>query len=119
MHKTCAPTVISCTKAKAKKGDYTKISFRPDLAQFGMSIMDKNTIRLLSKHAYVIAGSMAKKEGKKLSVYLNGNQILVRDFRSYLKLYDGITLPAAFERVDNHWEVRLACWTGASSRYPL
>ncbi|KAL3807608.1 hypothetical protein ACHAXA_002546 [Cyclostephanos tholiformis] len=113
MHKTCAPTVKSCTKAEAKKGDYTKITFRPDLARFGMSIMDEDIIGLLKKRAYDIAGSMANKEGKKLSVYLNGSKVPVKDFKSYLELFDGITPPAAYERIDDRWEVGVGVSDGS------
>ena len=105
MHKTGEPSVKPCSKADAKKGDYTKITFKPDLARFGMSIMDEDTIGLLSKRAYDIAGSMANKEGKKLSVYLNGTKVPVKDFKSYLDLFDGITAPSAYEKIGDRWEV--------------
>ena len=105
MHSACDPVVKPCSKAEAKRGDYTRITFKPDLARFGMSALDDDTIGLLSKRAYDIAGSMGNKEGKKLSVYLNGSKVPVRDFKSYLELFDGITPPAAFERIDDRWEV--------------
>ena len=105
MHTACEPVVRPCSKAEAKRGDYTKITFKPDLARFGMSSLDDDTIGLLSKRAYDIAGSMGNKEGKKLSVYLNGTKVPVKDFKSYLELFDGITPPAAFERIDDRWEV--------------
>jgi DNA topoisomerase-2 len=48
---------------------------------------------------------MAHKEGKKLNVYLNGKKLPVKDFKSYLGLFDGITPPAAYEKVSDKWEV--------------
>jgi DNA topoisomerase-2 len=113
MHETCEPSIEKCSKAEAKRGDHTKITFRPDLKRFGMSIMDDDIIGLLSKRAYDIAGSMANKEGKKLRVFLNGNKVPVRDFKSYLELYDGITPPAAFERIDDRWEVGVGVSDGS------
>jgi len=105
MHVKEEPTVKKCTKSEAKKGDYTKITFKPDLERFRMEKLDVDTIGLLSKRAYDIAGSMASSGGKKLSVHLNGKKLPVKDFKSYLGLFDGITPPAAFEKVDDRWEV--------------
>eukprot|EP00584_Thalassiosira_punctigera_P019142 CAMPEP_0172572992 /NCGR_PEP_ID=MMETSP1067-20121228/135960_1 /TAXON_ID=265564 ORGANISM="Thalassiosira punctigera, Strain Tpunct2005C2" /NCGR_SAMPLE_ID=MMETSP1067 /ASSEMBLY_ACC=CAM_ASM_000444 /LENGTH=1500 /DNA_ID=CAMNT_0013365583 /DNA_START=62 /DNA_END=4564 /DNA_ORIENTATION=+ len=105
MHTKEEPKVKKCSKSEQKKGDYTKITFRPDLERFRMESLDADTIALLSKRAYDIAGSMANKDGKKLSVYLNGKKLPVKDFRSYLGLFDGITPPTAFEKVDDRWEV--------------
>ena len=98
MHNIGDAKVKECTKAEIKKGDYTKITFTPDLVRFGMTKLDDDTIGLLQKRAYDIAGSMCNnnnnnKEGKKLSVYLNGMKVPVKDFKSYLELFDGITPP--------------------------
>jgi len=105
MHKKEEPKLKKCTASQKKKGDYTKITFKPDLARFGMTHLDADTIGLLSKRAYDIAGSMANKEGKKLSVYLNGTKVPVKDFKSYLALFDGITPPSAFEKIGDRWEI--------------
>jgi len=113
MHVKEEPTVKKATKTEIKKGDYTKITFKPDLERFGMSTLDVDTIGLLSKRAYDIAGSMANKEGKKLSVHLNGKKLPVKDFKSYLALFDGITPPAAFEKVNDRWEVGVGVSDGS------
>mmetsp|Transcript_13500 Transcript_13500/g.29330 ORF Transcript_13500/g.29330 Transcript_13500/m.29330 type:complete len:1434 (+) Transcript_13500:96-4397(+) len=107
------PKVKKCTKTEQKKGDYTKITFKPDLERFGLTTMDADTIGLLSKRAYDIAGSMGNKGGKKLSVYLNGEKLKVKDFKSYLALFDGITPPAAYEKVDDNWEVGVGVSDGS------
>ena len=96
MHKAEEPKI---TKEK-KKGDYTKITFRPDLDKFNMSSLDDDAIGLISKRAYDIAGAMGKNGGKKLSVYLNGNKLPVKDFKSYLALFDGVEMPTAYENMD-------------------
>ena len=93
------PVVKKCTVSEAKKGDSTKITFSPDLERFNMTQLDEDTVGLLSKRAYDIAGSMANKEGKKLAVYLNGKKLPVKDFKSYLALFDGISPPAAYEKI--------------------
>jgi hypothetical protein len=47
-----------------------------------MSIMDKDTIEPLLKRAYDMAGLMANKGGKRLTFYLDGNKIPVKDIVS-------------------------------------
>ena len=107
MHTAEDPIVKKCTSVEKKKGDYTKITFRPDLKKFGMETLDDDAVSLISKRAYDIAGSMAMKGGKKLSVYLNGEKVPVKDFKSYLALFDGIESPTAYESMDN-FEVGVA-----------
>mmetsp|Transcript_15374 Transcript_15374/g.31098 ORF Transcript_15374/g.31098 Transcript_15374/m.31098 type:complete len:1416 (+) Transcript_15374:116-4363(+) len=113
MHKAEDPKVKKCSASEKKKGDYTKITFKPDLERFHMSTLDADTVGLLSKRAYDIAGSMANKEGKKLSVYLNGKKLPVKDFKSYIALFDGITPPAAYEKVGDRWEVGVSMSDGS------
>lgn len=36
--------------------EYTCITFRPDLAKFKMSILDRDTVALMTRRAYDIAG---------------------------------------------------------------
>ena len=113
MHKTDEPKIKDITVAEEKKGDYTKITFKPDLERFNMTHLDEDTVALLSKRAYDIAGSMANKEGKRLNVYLNGKKIPVKDFKSYLALFEGITPPAAYEKVGERWEIGISPSDGA------
>ncbi len=107
MHKAENPKVKKCSASEKKKGDYTKITFKPDLERFHMSSLDADTVGLLSKRAYDIAGSMANKEGKKLSVYLNEKKLPVKDFKSYLSLFDDkdIESPSAYEKIGDRWEI--------------
>jgi len=102
------PVVKSCSAKEKKGGDYTKITFCPDLARFKMQSLDRDAVALLSKRAYDIAGSMASRHGRKLSVTLNGDKVPVKDFKSYLELYDGIEKPVAYAKVDERWEVGVA-----------
>ena len=104
MHKAEEPKIIECTSLQRKKGDYTKITFRPDLDKFNMKSLDEDAVALISKRAYDVAGTMSmgkNKGGKKLSVYLNGDKIPVKDFQSYLALLDGVDMPPAHVIMDN------------------
>ncbi|KAJ1611468.1 DNA topoisomerase II, partial [Cryptosporidium canis] len=61
---------------------YVKITFKPDLARFGnMSDFDKDIVSLLNKRVYDISGTSG------VRVYLNGNLIPIKDFKSYTLLY--------------------------------
>ena len=55
MHANQKSEVAKCSKSKAKRGNYTKLTFSPDLVWFWMEWLDKNTICLLSKYVYDIA----------------------------------------------------------------
>ena len=48
---------------------------------------------------------MANKEGKKLKVFLNGEKLKVANFKAYLDLFDGISPPVVYEKVNDEWEV--------------
>ncbi|KAL7580839.1 hypothetical protein ACA910_001112 [Epithemia clementina (nom. ined.)] len=107
------PTVKNCTAAQKKKGDYVKITFSPELPRFKMTSLDSDTVALLSKRAYDMAGTMASSHGKKLSVTLNGKKLQVKSFQDYLKVFRGINLPVAYEKTDC-WEVAVAASNDAT-----
>ena len=52
--------------------DFTCITFKPDLAKFKMESLDRDTISLLARRAYDVAGSV-----RGISVYLNGKKLPV------------------------------------------
>jgi len=99
------PKIKKVTTTEKKRGDYVKISFSPDLERFKMSNLDNDTVSLLSKRAYDIAGSMSNRPGKKLLVTLNGNKVPAKTFQSYLKFYKGVEEVAAYEQIGDRWEV--------------
>ncbi|KAL1264057.1 hypothetical protein QQF64_004412 [Cirrhinus molitorella] len=87
--------------------DFTCITFQPDLAKFKMEALDKDTVALLTRRAYDIAGST-----KGVRVFLNGKKLAVKDFRSYVDLYlkdrvdeTGCPLKIVHEAVNERWEV--------------
>ncbi|XP_077062065.1 DNA topoisomerase 2-alpha [Siphateles boraxobius] len=89
--------------------DYTCITFHPDLAKFKMQALDKDTVALLTRRAYDIAGAT-----KGVRVFLNGKKLPVNGFRSYVDLYlkdkvdeTGSPLTIVHESVNERWEVCL------------
>ncbi|XP_003222506.3 DNA topoisomerase 2-alpha [Anolis carolinensis] len=89
--------------------DFTCITFQPDLAKFKMTTLDKDIVALMSRRAYDIAGA-----SNGVTVFLNGNKLPVRGFRSYVDLYikdkvdeTGNLLKIIHEEVNSRWEVCL------------
>ncbi|KAM6897501.1 DNA topoisomerase 2-alpha [Xenentodon cancila] len=89
--------------------EYTCITFRPDLAKFKMNILDKDTVALMTRRAYDIAGST-----KGVKVFFNGKRLPVTGFRSYVDMYVkdkvdelGGPLTVVHEVVNDRWEVCL------------
>lgn len=52
--------------------EYTCITFKPDLPKFKMNILDKDTVALMTRRAYDIAGST-----KGVKVFFNGRKLPV------------------------------------------
>ena len=112
MKTTGEPKIKNLTEAQKKKGDFVKISFKPDLTRFKMDCLDEDTVALLSKRAYDIAGSMASRPGKRLVVSLNGTKLPIKKFENYLSMYQGIEVPSAYEKVNDRWEVGISISDG-------
>eukprot|EP00949_MAST-11_sp_MAST-11-sp1_P000447 g447.t1 len=71
-------------KITKSKKDYTTVTFTPDFERFGMEGgLDADTVALLTKRVYDIAGTTAKD----VKVSLNGKKLPVADFRDYASLY--------------------------------
>jgi len=66
-----------------KSQDFTEVTFKPDLAKFGMDKLDDDIVALMKKRVWDIAGC----SDKSLKVRLNGKLIPVADFREYVNLY--------------------------------
>uniref|UniRef100_A0A8C6S7L5 DNA topoisomerase 2 n=1 Tax=Neogobius melanostomus TaxID=47308 RepID=A0A8C6S7L5_9GOBI len=89
--------------------DHTCITFKPDLQKFKMTTLDKDTVALMTRRAYDIAGA-----SKGVRVFLNGTRLPITGFRSYVDLYlkdkvneQGEPLKVIHEVVNNRWEVCL------------
>lgn len=72
------PKILS----NAKGEEFTRISFKPDLAKFQLTEMDADFEALIKKRVYDLAGIV---EG--VNVYLNGTKIPVKGFNKYCDLY--------------------------------
>uniref|UniRef100_A0A8C7QEQ9 DNA topoisomerase 2 n=1 Tax=Oncorhynchus mykiss TaxID=8022 RepID=A0A8C7QEQ9_ONCMY len=89
--------------------EFTCITFQPDLAKFKMQALDKDTVAIMTRRAYDIAGAT-----KGVRVFLNGKRLPVTSFRSYVDLYLkdkvdelGSPLIVVHEVVSERWEVCL------------
>lgn len=68
------------SKIKPFSGDdYTCITFQPDLSKFKMESLDRDTVALLTRRAYDIAGST-----RGIKVYLNGTKLPVSALPPFL-----------------------------------
>lgn len=66
--------------------DYTQVTFEPDLKKFKMKSIDNETLSLLKKRVYDLAGCSPST----VSVYLNGKKIAnVKSFENYVDMYLG------------------------------
>jgi DNA topoisomerase-2 len=87
----------------SKESSYTKVTFRPDFAKLGMQRLDDDTVSLITKRVYDVAGSTLEK----CHVYLNGEKLDVNTFRQYTDLYllTRQGCPQIFEKCSDRWEV--------------
>ncbi|XP_042328062.1 DNA topoisomerase 2-beta isoform X1 [Sceloporus undulatus] len=89
--------------------DYTCVTFQPDLAKFKMEKLDKDTVALMTRRAYDLAGAC-----KGVKVMFNGKKLPVNGFRSYVDLYvkdkldeTGVALKVIHELANERWDVCL------------
>ncbi|KIJ32068.1 hypothetical protein M422DRAFT_185076 [Sphaerobolus stellatus SS14] len=102
--------------------EFTKITFRPDLKRFGMDKIDDDTVALLMKRVYDMAGTV-----KDIKVSLNDERLKIKNFKQYVELYlDSAAAAAAetsggaaqvkpvvvYEQVNPRWEVAFAVSDG-------
>ena len=62
--------------------EYTKVTFKPDLKRFGMDSIDKDTVSLLKRRVYDLAGTV-----KNVKVFLNDERLKIKNFKQYVELY--------------------------------
>jgi len=96
------PEITSTSKCKKGSGDFTRITFCPDLPRFNMDSLDGDTVALMTKRVYDMAGIT----DASVAVYLNDRRLPVRRFSEYVDLFvEGEDAPRVFERVNERWEV--------------
>ncbi|EGW35747.1 DNA topoisomerase 2 [Spathaspora passalidarum NRRL Y-27907] len=69
------------TTLKTKK-EYTKISFKPDLAKFDMDSLDEDILAVLRRRVYDLCGTV-----KNCNIYLNDKRLSISNFKSYIEMY--------------------------------
>lgn len=83
--------------------DFTRITFYPDLQRFGMSELTDDTIAIMLRRAYDIAGTLSG-----VNVYVNDEKLPYKGFKEYVKQYLGDT-DFAYEECENgRWQIALA-----------
>ncbi|XP_072178241.1 DNA topoisomerase 2-beta-like [Diadema setosum] len=89
--------------------DFVEITFSPYLEKFNMARLDGDTVALLSRRAYDIAGCLDN-----VNVFLNGQELPISGFKAYVDLYvksvqgeDSQPLKVVHEQVNPRWEVCL------------
>jgi DNA gyrase/topoisomerase IV subunit B len=94
----CPPKITKCTTTKP----YTKVSFRPDYARFGVEGLTPDMRALFEKRVYDIAAIT----DKTVKVKYNGAVIPVKHFQQYIDLYIGAKgeTKRIYEAPDSRWE---------------
>ncbi|CAB1111878.1 unnamed protein product [Ectocarpus sp. CCAP 1310/34] len=88
--------------------DFTCITFTPDWKRFHMTGMESDTIALLRKRVYDMAGCMGGYAGATVKVYLDNRRVKVSGFKDYMSMYEGMETPVIFESIGDRWEVGVA-----------
>lgn len=82
---------------------YTSVEFWPDLEKFGMDKLEPDTVALMQKRAYDVAGTSVER----CSVYLDGKKLPVKNFKDYSSLFhSGDTY--VHSHFGKRWEVLVA-----------
>ncbi|KAK3416892.1 hypothetical protein EUGRSUZ_H02633 [Eucalyptus grandis] len=100
-----APEIKACKAGE----NWTKVSFKPDLAKFNMTHLEDDVVALMKKRVIDMAGCL----GKTVKVELNGKRVPVKTFAEYVGLYlksasknrPEASLPRIEETVNERWEV--------------
>ncbi|XP_058073689.1 DNA topoisomerase 2-like isoform X2 [Magnolia sinica] len=98
----------SITKCKGGE-NWTKVTFKPDLAKFNMTHLEDDVVALMKKRVVDVAGCL----GKTVKVELNGQKVPVKSFLDYINLYlqsaaksrDVESVPRITEKVNDRWEI--------------
>lgn len=71
--------------------DFTRVSFSPDLAKFGLERLPPGMVRVLRKRVFDVAGCLSD-----VDVTLNGKKLPISGFESYIKTFrHATTLPSS------------------------
>ncbi|KAJ6897486.1 hypothetical protein NC651_023380 [Populus alba x Populus x berolinensis] len=108
---------LSAIITKGKEAEnWTKVTFKPDLAKFSMTHLEEDVVALMKKRVVDMAGCL----GKTVKVELNGSRVPVKSFQDYVNMYlnsaaeSGSERPKWFfyEKVGERWEVCVSLTEG-------
>lgn len=83
--------------------EYTSVEFWPDLSKFGMTELEADTVALMRRRVYDVAGT----GGGKCSVSLDGKALGLKSFEDYCALFH----PGSghvYHKVNKRWELLVA-----------
>jgi len=83
--------------------EYTSVEFWPDLPKFGMKDLEEDTVALMRRRVYDLAGTTSDR----CTVYLDGKKIPIKKFEDYCSLYHS-GAGHAYARIGRRWEVLVA-----------
>ena len=86
------PKILSCSKKP-----YTRVTFLPDYARFGLANgLDDDMHSLIVRRVYDVTAVT----GPEVNVSLNGKKLMYKTFERYCDLYIGPTIPKS---APNRW----------------
>ncbi|GAB4832574.1 DNA topoisomerase 2 [Ancistrocladus abbreviatus] len=102
MGKKSEPTITKCKEGE----NWTKVTFKPDLAKFNMTHLEDDVVALMKKRVVDLAGCL----GDNVKVELNGKKIPVKSFQDYIDLYLQTKTtedrkPPRFLFTEKRWEI--------------
>uniref|UniRef100_N1QQ66 DNA topoisomerase 2 n=1 Tax=Aegilops tauschii TaxID=37682 RepID=N1QQ66_AEGTA len=96
MGKKSEPEIKKCKQSE----NWTRVTFKPDLAKFNMTKLEDDVVALMRKRVVDMAGTL----GKTVKVELNGQKVATKSFSEYVQLYTdsaskGPDLPRNYQKV--------------------
>jgi DNA topoisomerase-2 len=86
---------------------YTRVTFVPDYARFGLPGLTDGMYDVIVKRVYDLAAVTPPD----VKVYLNGSMLKIRKFEQYVDAYlgsDKTAVPRVYERINERWEIAAA-----------
>jgi len=90
MGKRSEPVITKCKEGE----NWTKVTFKPDLAKFSMTHLEEDVVALMKKRVVDMAGCL----GKTVKVELNGSRVPVKSFQDYVNMYLNSAAESGSER---------------------
>jgi DNA topoisomerase-2 len=101
------PVITKCASARP----YTKVTFKPDYARFGIDGLTPDMLSLLKKRVYDI-GAVVNQTIKKIKIGYNATTVPTKGFQQYIDLYIGAKTDAdakrIYEEANDRWEYAVA-----------